>query len=142
MTADGDETRGIALAGVSLAIGLVTALHAKGLPSADEQDKLLDGVLAGLEEFQPATDPGVQKARRVSSSSPSSSCCSRSSLVGFCPEDQARSWLKLSAAPSDGSSSALPSPDGSSSSRSGSVVVAECIEKVTGRLRPPFLSAP
>ncbi len=63
MTADQDETRGIALAGMSLAVGLVAALHAKGLLSADDQDKLLDGVLTGLEEFQPATDPGVQKAR-------------------------------------------------------------------------------
>jgi len=60
-----DESRGIALAGMALSLGLLTALHAKGILSAEDQDNILEGVLASLEEFQPATDSGVQKARAL-----------------------------------------------------------------------------
>jgi hypothetical protein len=59
-----DESRGIALAGMALSLGLLTALHARIL-SAEDQDNILEGVLASLEEFQPATDSGVQKARAL-----------------------------------------------------------------------------
>jgi hypothetical protein len=67
MTADpqNDESRGVALAGMALSLGLLTALHAKGILSAEDQDNILKGVLTSLEEFQSPTNSGAQKAREL-----------------------------------------------------------------------------
>jgi hypothetical protein len=40
-----DESRGVALAGMALSLGLLTALYAKGILSAGDQDNILKGVL-------------------------------------------------------------------------------------------------
>ena len=62
---DLDETRGIALVGMALGLILLTSLHYKGIITTKDQDDILEGLLSGLEVFQPATDPGVQKARQL-----------------------------------------------------------------------------
>jgi hypothetical protein len=58
-----DETKGLAIVGMTMGIGILTRLEAKGLLAAHDVDEVLEGVLNSLEDFRPPTDPGVRSAR-------------------------------------------------------------------------------
>jgi hypothetical protein len=60
-----DETKGLATVGMSMGIGILTRLEAKGLLAAHDVDEVLEGVLNSLEDFLPPTDPGARSARAL-----------------------------------------------------------------------------
>jgi hypothetical protein len=60
-----DETKGLATVGMAMGIGILTRLEAKGLLAAHDVDEVLEGILNGLEDLRPPTDPGVRSARAL-----------------------------------------------------------------------------
>jgi hypothetical protein len=60
-----NETRAIAIIGMSFGIALLSLLKSKGMVSSTETDQLLDGMLINLEGFQEPNDRAIQKARVI-----------------------------------------------------------------------------
>ena len=58
------ETRGLAIAGVSLAQAALSFMHGARLISNEQLDELLESVLSGIETTLPPDDPGVEYAQK------------------------------------------------------------------------------
>jgi hypothetical protein len=50
---------------MAMGIGILSRLEAKGLLTSQEVDEVLEGILSGLEDFLPPTDPGARSARAL-----------------------------------------------------------------------------
>jgi hypothetical protein len=58
-----NDTRGIALVGMCMSLGILTRLEAKGVISAHDREQVLEGILASLEDFEAPSDASVRRAR-------------------------------------------------------------------------------
>jgi hypothetical protein len=65
MGADGYETRGMAILGMALGHAALSILNAKKVISDAELDRMIQTVLAGLEDQFDPNDPGVETARKL-----------------------------------------------------------------------------
>lgn len=61
-----EETEGVALAGMSLAFGVISRLQQKGLLTKEDVQGLFEGVLQSLEQDNPdPNSPGTRIARAL-----------------------------------------------------------------------------
>lgn len=59
------ETRGIALAALGLAIGIVSRLQVKGVLNPADIEYVVGGALSTFEDFLPPGDPATRAAREL-----------------------------------------------------------------------------
>jgi hypothetical protein len=55
--------RAIGIVGMAIAQGTLATLRAKQIITNEEADSLLDGILVGIENILPSSEPDVQEAR-------------------------------------------------------------------------------
>ncbi len=59
------DTRGAAIVGMSIGLGLLSALSKKDIFSDRDIETFLEGIFESLETFEEVNDPGVQGARKI-----------------------------------------------------------------------------